>query len=153
MKTKDNINMIRSWITIVIFAGLAMACSDDEISPGSDLNTTPPVRNQLDTWIYDNFTKPYNIEVVYRWSESLVDQNRYLYPPVIDSIRPAMNVVKKLWIEPYSAVGKPFTVEKTAPRQIVLVGGRNVNPSGTITLGIAEAGKRITLFEIDLLHK
>jgi len=117
------------------------------------LDTTPPLRTSLDTWIYDNYTKPYNIEVIYRWSESLVDQSRYLYPPTLDSIQPALRIVKKLWMEPYSAVGTPNIVERTAPRQLVLVGGRNVNPSGTITLGIAESGKRITLFEIDLLSK
>jgi substrate import-associated zinc metallohydrolase lipoprotein len=91
--------------------------------------------------------------VIYRWSESLVEQDRYLYPPLADSVQPALNVVRKLWIEPYTAVAGAGFVERIAPRQIVLVGGRNVNPSGTITLGLAEAGKRITLFEIDLLDK
>jgi len=150
-------NTLRIWITVVILAFLIAGCSDDDkVSPGSNLDTTPPVRNQLDTWIYDNFTKPYNIEVIYRWSESLIDQNRFLYPPTLDSIQPALNVVKKLWIEPYSSVaeqGYPYIIQKTAPRQIVLVGGRNVNQSGTITLGLAETGKRIILFEIDLLDK
>lgn len=147
-------NILGRWIAVVILVSLAGACDpDDEISGGSNLETAAPVRKELDIWIQENFTKPYNIEVVYRWSESLVDQSRYLYPPTLDSIKPALNIVKKLWIEPYSAVSKPYTVEKTSPRQIVLVGGRNVNPSGTITLGVAESGKRITLFEIDLLDK
>lgn len=147
-------NIMRRCLALMIVSLLASACRpDDEISPGSNLDTTPGVRNELDTWIYDNYTEPYNIEVVYRWSESLVDQSRYLYPPLLDSIQPALNIVKKLWIEPYTAVGNAYMVEKTAPRQIVLVGGRNVNPSGTITLGIAESGKRIVLFEIDMLDK
>lgn len=147
-------NIIRFWILLAVSATFVVACSsNDEISPGSNLDTTPVPLNELDTWINDNFTTPYNIDVVYRWSESLVDQNRYLYPPTADSVRPALNVVRKLWIDPYTAVGGAGFVEKIAPRQIVLVGGRNVNPSGTITLGLAEAGKRITLFEIDLLNK
>lgn len=155
MKRIKNINnILLSWIATAALVCLATSCStDDELSPGSNLNTTPLTRTPLDTWIYDNFTKPYNIEIIYRWSESLVDESRYLYPPTLDSIKPALNIVRKLWIEPYSAVAKPYTVEKTAPRQIVLVGGRNVNPSGTILLGLAESGKRISLFEIDLLNK
>jgi substrate import-associated zinc metallohydrolase lipoprotein len=147
-------NNLRNWMATIVVVSLVAACSpDDEISPGSNLPTTPPFRTSLDTWIYDNYTKPYNIDVTYRWSESLVDQSRYLYPPTLDSIQPALEIVKKLWIEPYSAVDNSNIVERTAPRQIVLVGGRNLNPSGTITLGIAEAGKRIVLFEIDLLNK
>lgn len=153
MLTKMNHTLLARTV-LVMFALLIGACdANDEVSEGSNLDITPPVRKPLDTWIYDNFTNPYNIEVIYRWSESLVDQNRFLYPPTIDSVQPALNIIKKLWIEPYEAVGTPNVVQKTAPRQIVLVGGRNVNQSATITLGIAEAGKRITLFEIDLLNK
>lgn len=147
-------NIIRFWISLAVSATLMAACSsDDDISSGSNLDTTPVQLNELDTWISDNFTAPYNIEVVYRWSESLVDQSRFLYPPKADSVQPALDVVRKLWIEPYTAVGGTGFVEKIAPRQLVLVGGRNVNPSGTITLGLAEGGKRISLFEIDLLDK
>jgi len=144
----------RFWAPVLgLMSCIAFACSDDEISAGSNLNTTPVTLNTLDTWISQNFTKPYNIEIIYRWSESLVDQSRYLYPPAADSVQPALNVVSKLWIEPYTVVGGDNFVKKIAPRQLVLVGGRNVNPSGTITLGLAEGGKRITLFEIDLLDK
>lgn len=132
----------------------ALSCEpDNAVSPGSNLDTTPASMNELDTWIYDNFTQPYNVEIVYRWTESLVSQSRYLYPPTADSVQSALNVVRKLWIDTYSDVGGENFVKHIAPRQIVLVGGRNVNPSGTITLGLAEAGKRITLFEIDLLQK
>jgi substrate import-associated zinc metallohydrolase lipoprotein len=148
------INIIRYGFLLIVSGLLLAACgSDDDLSPGSNLDTTPVEFNALDTWIDDNFASPYNIEVIYRWSESLVEQDRYLYPPLADSVQPALNVVRKLWIEPYTAVAGAGFVERIAPRQIVLVGGRNVNPSGTITLGLAEAGKRITLFEIDLLDK
>lgn len=153
MKTISNIS--RTWVAWVMpFLLIIGGCSKDTgLSDGSYLNTTSPTRNAVDNWIQENYTKPYNIEVVYRWRESLVEMNRYLYPPLLDSVKPALNIVKKLWIEPYSSVADPYIVNKVAPRQILLVGGRNVNPSGTITLGIAEGGKRITLFEIDLLKK
>ncbi|MCD9015522.1 zinc-binding metallopeptidase [Parachryseolinea silvisoli] len=148
------ITITRYGFSLIVFSLLLAACgSDDDLSAGSNLDTTPGEFNALDTWIDDNFITPYNIEVIYRWSESLVEQDRYLYPPLADSVQPALNVVRKLWIEPYTAVAGAGFVERIAPRQIVLVGGRNVNPSGTITLGLAEAGKRITLFEIDLLDK
>lgn len=148
------ITIIRYGFSLIVSSLLLAACgSDDDLSSGSNLDTTSAAFNALDTWIDENFITPYNIEVIYRWSESLVEQDRYLYPPLADSVQPALNVVRKLWIEPYTAVAGAGFVERIAPRQIVLVGGRNVNPSGTITLGLAEAGKRITLFEIDLLNK
>jgi substrate import-associated zinc metallohydrolase lipoprotein len=144
----------RFYIFILLLTLGAAACSpDDDVAPGSNLSTEAPAKNELDQWIHDNFTKPYNIEVVYRWSESLVDQSRFLYPPAMDSVKPALTIVRNLWIDPYSTVGGEAFVKKIAPRQLVLVGGRNVNPSGTILLGLAEGGKRVSLFEIDLLNK
>ena len=47
-------------------------------------------------------------------------------------------------------LGENF-VKLIAPREIVLIGGINLNPSGTITLGLAEGGKRITFFNTDLV--
>jgi substrate import-associated zinc metallohydrolase lipoprotein len=138
-----------------LLVGLLSGCSGDEnnISPGSNLNTNPKTLNNVDKWIKDNYTDPYNIDVVYRWTESLADQGRFLYPAHIDSVIPALSIIKKLWIDPYSQVGGSDFVKNLAPRQIVLVGGLNKNPSGTITLGLAEAGKRITLFNVNLLKK
>lgn len=153
MKTLSNISHIWMAWAMPLFLITGSCSKDAGLSDGSYLNTASPTRNAVDNWIQENYTKPYNIEVVYRWRESLVEIERYLYPPLLDSVKPALNIVKKLWIEPYSSVADPYIVNKVAPRQILLIGGRNVNPSGTITLGIAEGGKRITLFEIDLLKK
>ncbi len=47
----------------------------------------------------------------------------------------------------------PDFVKKIAPREFVLVGGINLNTTGTITLGLAEGGMRITLFNTDYLDK
>jgi substrate import-associated zinc metallohydrolase lipoprotein len=149
MKNKD-----LYWI-LGLLVGFLYGCGadDNNVSPGSNLNTNPKTLNTVDKWIKDNYTDPYNIDVVYRWTESLTDQGRFLYPAHIDSVIPALNVIKKLWIDPYSQVGGADFVKKLAPRQIVLVGGLNLNPSGTITLGLAEAGKRIVLFNVNLLEK
>src|SRR6218665_1949557 len=150
---KTFITVSRAW-TGAIFLLIIGSCSKDVgLSDGSYLNTTPLAQNAVDQWITENFTKPYNIEVVYRWRESLFEKDRYLYPPTLDSVKPALNIVKKLWIEPYSSIADPYIVNKVAPRQIVLAGGGKKKTSRTRTLGVAEAGKRITLFEVDLLVK
>ncbi len=143
-------------LNILMLFVLVTSCTtvDDAVTPGSNLNVTPSSQfNELDKWINENFTEPYNIEIIYRWSESLVDRGRFLYPPLIDSVKPALEVVKQLWIEPYNQVADTSFVQMISPRQFVLVGGLNLNPSGTITLGLAEAGSRVTLFNIDLVEK
>ncbi|MDE0470937.1 MAG: putative zinc-binding metallopeptidase [Ekhidna sp.] len=149
--TKKYIRILFSGIMIII---LLAGCDEEPgLTPGSNLNPPPASDDALDLWIQENYVDSFNIEVVYSWQESLVDQSRYLYPPHKDSVQSVLEFVKALWIEPYNRVaGKPF-VQELKPSQLVLVGGRNLNPAGTITLGLAEAGKRITLFEVNLIDK
>lgn len=137
---------------ILVLLIILQSCSvkEDPIK-GSDIDTSAPVLNSTDTWLRENYTTPYNIEVFYDWNNSRVDYNRYLYPPTLEKVLPAMKAVRTIWLETYNEVaGKDF-VKKIAPREILMVGGINLNQSGTITLGLAEGGKRITFFNTDLV--
>ncbi|WP_303319089.1 putative zinc-binding metallopeptidase [Flavivirga abyssicola] len=129
------------------------ACSDgsDSVSE-SQIDTNAPILNDLDNWLRSNFVSPYNIEVLYKWDINDTDIDRFLHPPLESSVRPVAEALQKAWIEPYTALGGADFIKKIAPRQFTLVGGFNFNPnSPTITLGIAEAGTKITLFNIDFL--
>ena len=130
---------------------LLMCCNGEEDLGTSDLNTEKPTLNALDTWLRANFTTSHNIDVKYHWDENKTDLNRYLHPPKEDRVRPTMQAVKTVWLDSYSQVGGADFVKKIAPREILLIGGVNKNPSGTITLGLAEGGKRITFFSVDLV--
>ncbi|MFV0565514.1 MAG: substrate import-associated zinc metallohydrolase lipoprotein [Flavobacteriaceae bacterium] len=129
------------------------SCDDSENQVGeSQINTDPPILNELDIWLRDNFVKPYNIEVMYKWDINDTDVERYLHPPYQSSVQPVAEALQKIWIEPYSALGGEDFIKKIAPRQFTFVGSFNYNPnSPTITLGVAEAGTKITLFNIDFL--
>lgn len=143
-------------IVFLISLLLVVACSEkeDALSPKSVLeeDETPPT--ELDTYIYENFQKPYNIKVTYKYIDADFEQAKYLYPPTEDKVKPLLEVIRKVWIEPYIEVAsmnnKSFNfIKHVAPRQISLIGGYNVNNSGTITLGFADSGMKITLFNVD----
>ena len=141
-------------ITLVCVAVLCfMSCSNGSDSVGeSEIDTNPPILNRLDVWLRSSFVAPYNIEIRYKWDINDTDIDRFLHPPFESSVRPVANALQKAWIEPYTAVGGEDFIKKIAPRQFTFVGSFNFNPnSPTITLGIAEAGTRITLFNIDFL--
>ena len=137
-------------LSSVLFLG---ACASDEPLTESILDTTVPVKSSLDNWIDTNFLTPYNINVQYKWDQNVVDNNRYLFPPTQTKVQPALEIVQKIWLQSYSTIGGPDFVKKIAPREFVLVGGVNLNTTGTITLGLADAGQRITLFETDKVNK
>lgn len=136
---------------IFVFLLVLISCSEEKPLTESNLDTETPVLNEVDIYLRENFTKPYNIEVFYDWNPSKVDFNRFLFPPEIDKVIPAMEAIKTIWLETFNEVAGEDFVKLIAPREIVLVGGLNVNPSGTITLGLAEGGKRITFFNTNLV--
>lgn len=127
------------------------SCESEEKPKESDLDTSIPALTDLDIYLRSNFTTPYNIDVSYLWNDNEVDQNRYLFPPLTENVRPAMEAIKTIWLDTYTEVAGADFVKKIAPRNIFLVGGINLNPSGTITLGFAEGGKKIVFFNVDLV--
>ena len=129
------------------------SCAGDEPLKESQLDLSTPPKTALDNWIDTNYLLPYNINVQYKWNPNAVDNNRFLYPPIQAKVQPVLEIVQKIWLESYKAVAGPNFVKNIAPREFVLVGGVNLNTTGTITLGLAEGGKRITFFETDNVDK
>lgn len=130
---------------------LVINCNKEADLGKSDIDTKTPKLSDLDKWLRSHYTKPYNIDVLYEWDENKTDLNRYLTPPDVKNVLPAMKVVKTIWLDSYSEAGGADFVKKIAPREILLIGGVNLNASGTQTLGLAEGGKRITFFRVDLV--
>lgn len=144
---------IQRLITVITGVVLFASCANEESLTESQLDYSIPNKTELDKWIDSGFLDPYNIKVYYEWNQNLVDNNRFLFPPTVDKVQPALEVVKKIWIDSYSKIGGADFVKKISPREFVLVGGTNLNTSGTITLGLAEGGQRVTLFQIDYLNR
>ncbi|MFV0248744.1 MAG: putative zinc-binding metallopeptidase [Tenacibaculum sp.] len=138
-------------LILTVLVCLQACTPKDEDLGKSDIDTSVPPLNATDKWLRANFIEPYNIEVLYKWNENAVDHNRYLYPPIFENVLPAMEAIKTIWLDTYFEVAGPDFVKKIAPREILLVGGVNLNPSGTITLGLAESGARVTFFNTDFV--
>lgn len=140
---------------IYLIAMLALiweACQQKEnLSPNSVIKDKVKAQTEIDTYIYQNFQQPYNIIVTYNWMAADFEMNKYLYPPTESKVKPLLEIVKKVWIDAYASVAGTNFMKQVAPRQISLVGGYNVNTSGTITLGFADSGMKITLFNVDQL--
>ena len=153
MKLKDRMNP-RYSLTILLSLLLVFSCGDpyndevDESKTDYATNDIPPA-TELDGWISQNFTDPYNIEVKYRWSANETNINNQLVPPMTSKVQTIMNVVKEAWIEPYIAEAGEEFFKTYTPKQFVLVGSPNYNPGGTVTLGTAEGGRKIVLFVIN----
>ena len=148
-KMKKNLIITLLYVVALVFN----SCSNPEDNvTTSQIDTSTPILNDLDIWLRDNFVDPYNIEILYKWDINNTELDRYLHPPLESSVQPMAEVILKAWVEPFNQVGGENFIKNIAPRQFVVVGSFNFNPnSPTITLGLAEAGVRITLFNADFL--
>ena len=132
---------------------LVTSCTQEEELGDSLIDTSTPQLNPIDQWIRDNYTTPYNIEVKYRWDDSELDNSRPLTPPEAHRVIPFLESIKELWIEPYIINGGEDFIKNYIPKLIVLVGSHNYNANGSIVLGQAEGGRKITIFDLNYMEE
>lgn len=136
----------------LILVAFLFSCSEEEFTPNQNLLGLGGDEMQptaVDNWIHDNLVQSYNIDVKYKWDQSELDLNKTLVPIKENLVIPVMNVVKKVWIDPYETLVGPTFIRQLAPKRYVLVGSPEYNSDGTIKVGEAEGGKKITIFRLN----
>lgn len=126
---------------LTLAAGLFLAaCSEDNIGEQYEilgLGGDTEAQTELDRWLYDNITGPYNMEVKYRWDRSEVDLTYTLVPVKEEVVRPIMSAVVKGWIKPYEKVTEGTNNEafvyKLSPKKFMLVGSAKYTGSTIVT--------------------
>jgi substrate import-associated zinc metallohydrolase lipoprotein len=143
------------YILSTLVLAFLISCEDsynDAIDPSKTDYVTndgnhPPT--ELDNWLLNNFTYPFNIEVKYRWDASEGDIYRTLVPPKVSQVKPVMEVVKDVWIDPYGEVAGGTFIKTFCPKQFLLIGSARYNLDGTFTLGTAEGGRKVVLYVVN----
>jgi substrate import-associated zinc metallohydrolase lipoprotein len=104
----------------------------------------------LDIYINENFVEKYGIAIRYRYVDRFVTPDKRVSPPREEVVEKMLDFLTDFWIEPYLNVpnGEAF-FKRYVPAEIVLIGSPMYNNDGTVTLGTADAGARITLTEVN----
>lgn len=145
---KININLL-----IGLFALLLFSCSKEE---KVDVNIEDyPINitkaTEVDSWITQNLTDPYNIEVVYRFDRNKADATRNIAPANLDAVRPIMQMMLTTFMEPYLKTGGTFFGKEYFPKQWVLYGSYSYNTDNTMILGTMSNAKRMTLYGANVI--
>jgi substrate import-associated zinc metallohydrolase lipoprotein len=145
------------YISMVMLSSLVVAsCKKKEVLTDNivGLGGDTWVKGPLDEWIYQNYTKPYNIEVKYKWDRSeLSDIYKTVVPIKEDLVIPVMDIIKQTWINPYVEVKGADFIKTYSQKQFYLAGSPSFNSDGTITLGQAEAGRKIIMLDLNTFDK
>jgi substrate import-associated zinc metallohydrolase lipoprotein len=124
--------------------------------PEDDLNVpkteVTPSDDEIDQYIQDNWIDEYGVAVRFKYVDRYVDPTKRVTPPKRELVMPMLDFLNEFWIEPFQGVdnGEEFFREHV-PAEIVFIGSAIYNGDGTITLGTADAGARITLTEVNIL--
>lgn len=141
--------IIFSILGLLVMVALVSSCSkDDDISSESIFNTEQQEMNEFDTWLYNNFTKPYNIEFRYRYIDSETDNDYNVIPADPEKAKAMAILIRELWIGAYEAVFGSEFIKTYGPKVYQLLGSPEFS-NGSIRLGYAESGVKIVLFRVN----
>lgn len=143
-------------VTFSLLIVLQSSCRKSDSNLDIDLNeynSDKFVQGELDKWLESNLTNPYNIEVVYRFDRAMGDVAKNISPPHVDRVKPTAEMVLNGFLKVYEKVAGPTFIKTRTPKQFVFFGSTVYNSNGTETLGTADGGRRVVLYNLNTLNE
>ncbi len=141
---------IKLFVWIVVVA-LFASCSDDKLDSKSIFDTEATTQNEFDKWLKTNYVDTYNIRFNYRYSDKETNNSYNLAPASLDKSEALAIMMKHVWLDAYKEVMGEQFVKTYAPRVMQLVGSAAYNSSGSIVMGTAEGGLKVTLYNVNVI--
>lgn len=127
------------------------SCSSDDKPSGQSIFKGEVKRDNLDNWLLMNYTYPYNIDFKYKMEDIESDMKYHLVPADSAKAAKLAIIVKYLWMDAYNEITSADFIKSNVPRQIHLIGSPAYNSEGTMVLGTAEGGLKVTLYMVNSL--
>jgi len=129
---------------------LSTACNREELNSQSifDDNITETT-NEFDEWLQTNYVEPYNIVVKYRFEDKESSTSYNLAPADIYKSFVLAKLTKFLWLESYEELLGDSFIRTYCPKVLNMIGSYAYNSSGSVVLGTAESGMKITLYNVN----
>lgn len=136
---------------LILFLSVALlSCSDDDVDKNNSIiQDQARTENTFDRWLTTNYTVPYNIEFKYRLDDIETDTHYNVVPADYDKAVALAKVIKYLWLDSYDEVCGNEFLRSYVPRIIHLIGCPGYKDNGSILLGTAEGGLKITLYDVN----
>ena len=143
---------------ILLFVGIILSACNEKLDPESIFPNTQEELDptsysfQLDSFCKKNFLEEYNVEFRYRMQDISSDMDFNLVPCTYDNAITMAVLAKYLWWDVYKEVtGSYEFLRQYGPRIICLIGSAGHNSTGSVTLGVAQGGLKVTLHAINYI--
>ncbi|MCF3110447.1 putative zinc-binding metallopeptidase [Niabella sp. CC-SYL272] len=142
------------WSVVVVAALLAISsCRKDDTNLKVDMNDYPQnitPTNEIDTWLNQQFTIPWNILVQYRFERSKQsDDLKNVSPVDLDKIKPMMQVILDNFIGPYQKVAGNNFGKTYFHKEWVLFGSPEYNSDNSATVGTSSNARTMVLYDLN----
>jgi substrate import-associated zinc metallohydrolase lipoprotein len=135
---------------MIVVAFLFVGCNEEaDLLKDSVIYTNESGDTELDKWIMENLTTPYNVEVIWKWEGEQIGSDKFSVPAQVEKAEAFLKAYLNAWIKPYEKVAGENFVKKHGFKQFVIAGAPSYNEDGTITLGFAEGGRKVVVFNIN----
>ena len=135
------------YIALLGISALFCACAEDDLSSESVIKESINAETDFDRWLEDNYRAPFNIRFLYRYEDIETNLNYDLTPARELYARILAKAVRYLWLDLYTEQSDVHFMREHSPRVIMVIGSGAHDPTaGTVTLGTAEGGLKITLY-------
>lgn len=134
------------------------SCKDDDFTASIFDTTDYPLDRSaytfpLDTFVKVNFLEPYNMRYLYKLQDIGSDMDYNLTPCSYDQCVNLAVLNKYLWYDVYKKIVGDEFLKTYSPRVMHIIGSPAYNPTtGTMKLGTAEGGLKITLYNAENLR-
>lgn len=143
---------IKIWVLVFFISPIIFtSCDDDDentqfIPPAADTSS-----DVIDQYLQQNMLDKYNTAVRWKWEDRFIDDDYTATPVKRDVVIPVTQLVEYLWIDPYRSLGEGGEkfMDKLFPPELVYIGSYIFKEDGTVLLGYAEGGARITLLNLN----
>jgi len=133
--------------------GLAILLSscekEDALNPNSVFVDSEIPKNSLDNYLYNNYTKLYNVEILYKYVDKESDMAYRLVPAPYEASIRLSKLMLYATMQPYDLVtGGTKFLKDNFPKLITFTGSVPVQTNGVIILGTAESGTKVSLYNL-----
>ena len=127
-----------------------IACEEKPLDPNSQVIDSDTEQNDFDKWLVSNYVEAYNIDFKYRLEMNESQMSYWLVPAEYNKSIVMAKLVRHLCLEAYDEItGSRDFIKEHFPKMIHLIGSAAYKNNGTMILGEAEGGLKITLYMIN----
>lgn len=141
---------VKTYLLVTFAFLLVLVSCFEEDKLEEPVNEVEAPASALDIYIDENFTEEYGIAIRYKFVDNFVNPGQRVAPPKLETVRPMLDLIDEYWVDVYAdAPGGEAYFRRFVPGELVFLGGLIFNGDGTVTLGTADAGARITFTDVN----